>query len=669
MKKLLSLFLAAVMLLTLVPAVFAAETGVTALRVNPYGGEETDIDTVDWFVSGGSHFLFLPADVDLTAAKVYFTASGDVTLDGAPIASGDSAAAFTEGAHTLSCGGQTWPLSVYFSANIPAVFIETESGSLDHIHANKENKEKADIRIYENGVKTLDKALKQIKGRGNATWSYEKKPYNIKFDKKTEVLGMAKAKKWTLLASYIDSSLMRNPTGWYLAEAMGLPATSEFRHIDLYINGDYMGNYIICESVEVAENRVEITDLEKANENANPGVEIEALPRAGTGKNGAVEGATVKGSRKWTEIPNDPADITGGYLLEYEKDYRYGDEPSGFVTYNGQPIVIKSPEYASRAQVNYIADLLDKAGEALYSSTGYNSLGKHYTEYFDLPSLVSSYIIQELSMNYDAGHSSFFVYKAAGADSKLIVAPVWDLDNAFGRVDGKFDTSITDYTKWWANAIGAAGIPTILSAAWRQADFRDAVAEQWAQLRAGGVIESVNGSVAALEEALEASAVMNALRWNYYNTADAAACRTSWHSTVGVGVSFVAHRTAALDRGFGANGAWLCYDKNGADAREWAFFTPILEIGDTVTVRDITGAGTITEPKGTVFDGWNTEPDGSGTAYRPGDTLTLNANATVLYAVWKSDPVTWTGRNLWQRIVDFFNRIIDFFRGLFGVAG
>ena len=409
-------------------------------------------------------------------------------------------------------------------------------------------------------------------------------------------------------------------------------------------------------------------DLEKLNENANPGVEIESLPRAGTGKNGAVEGASVKGSRKWTDIPNDPADITGGYLLEYEKDYRYGDEPSGFVTYNGQPIVIKSPEYASRAQVNYIADLMDKANEALYSSTGYNSLGKHYTDYFDLPSLVSSYIIQELSMNYDAGHSSFFVYKAAGEDSKLIVAPVWDLDNAFGRVDGKFDTSITDYTKWWANAIGAAGIPSILSAAWRQADFRDAVAEQWAQLRAGGVIESVNGSVAALEEALEASAVMNALRWNHYNTADAAACRTSWHSTVGVGVSFVANRTAALDRGFGANGAWLCYDKNGASAREWAFFTRIQEIGDTVTVRDITGAGSITPPDGTVFGGWNTAPDGSGTTYQPGDTITLNAKVTTLYAVWKKDPGA-QAKSFWQKIVDFFNRIIAFFQNLFGIAG
>ena len=394
MKKTISLLLTVLLLFSVLATAAAAEDGIDVLKVNPYGGEEADMDTIAWYASSGKYFLFLPADVDSAAAKVYFSASDDVTLDGEPLASGGSAAAFTAGAHTLSCGEATYPLTVCLSANIPAVYITTESGSLEYLHANKENKEPGNIRVYENGELTLDKELKQIKGRGNSTWTaYPKKPYNIKFDKKTSLLGMPKAKKWTLLANYFDYSLIHTANAFFFAAGFGLPYTSEYRHVDLYVNGNYLGNYFICESVEIGENRIEINDLEKANETANPDVNIEALPRKGTGANGAVQPGTVKGSRKWTEIPNDPANISGGYLLEYEYAGRYNDEASGFVTSNGQPIVIKSPEYASEAQVNYIADLVDAATEALYSETGYNAAGRHFSEYFDYDSLINMYIL------------------------------------------------------------------------------------------------------------------------------------------------------------------------------------------------------------------------------------------------------------------------------------
>lgn len=250
MKKRLLCLCALVLFLCLFAFSVSAEgDGSQSLKMNPYGGEEAAIDTISWFDLSGKHFLFLPSDVDLTAAKVYFSASGDVTLDGAPVFFGEAAAAFTVGDHTLACGEATYPLTVCASANIPAVFLTTESGSLDYIHANKENKEPGAIRIYENGEKTLDKELKQIKGMGNASWTAPKKPYNIKFDKKTDLFGMGSAKKWTLLANYYDESLLRNVYGWEYAKAFGLYHTSEYQHVDLFVNGNYLGNYVICESV------------------------------------------------------------------------------------------------------------------------------------------------------------------------------------------------------------------------------------------------------------------------------------------------------------------------------------------------------------------------------------------------------------------------------------
>ena len=637
MKKAVSLFLALLMICLTCPVVFAEDAGITAFSVNPYGGEEDAIDTISWFVSGGNRFLFLPADTDLTAAKLYFTADGDVTLDGDALVSGGTAAPLTAGTHTLLCGGKSYTLNVMFSANLPAVYITTQSGSLSYIHANKENKEPGKIRVYEDGVKTLDKDLKQIKGRGNATWGYPKKPYNIKFDKKTDLFGMGKAKKWTLLANYRDLPLIHNAYGWEFAKAFGMTYTSEYTYVDLYINGDYMGNYVICESVEIGENRVDIADLEKANENANPDLDdFDSLPRGGTGANNTVQPYGSKGSRKWVEIPNDPADVTGGYLMEYEYGGRYNPEISGFVTKNGQPVVIKSPEQASRAEVTYIADFMDAGTEALYSETGYNAEGRHYSEYFDVDSLAAAYLTQEISMNYDAALSSFFAYKPEGEDSKVVFGPVWDMDNAFGSRQTNMNVPLITTNLWWANQLAYHGIPTVLAAANRHADFRALVREKWAQCLSSGAFLTVNNKIAALAATLKESAAMNGVRWNLFSTADGAVAAAKWEQNRDISMGFVRDRTAELSKGLGANGAYLYYDVNGANSGSWATVSVISEIGDSVTVRNITGNGTVNPPSGKKFYCWNTAADGSGTAYFPGDTLILAGECTVLYAVWKT---------------------------------
>ena len=465
MRKLIILLFVCFWLAAAALGVHAAESkdGGFCLKVNPYGGEEAALDTICCHVTDEGLALFLPALEDRSAAKLYFPADVPVTLDGEPISSGESAAGLTDGTHLLTCADKTIRLTVSSSACLPAVFLRTESGSLDAIHADKSHKEPGEIRVYEDGACTLDGALKQIKGRGNSTWYYPKKPYNIKFAKKTAVLGMPKAKKWTLLANYIDTSLLHNAFAWEYAQALGLPFTGTYRPVDLYINGGYLGSYVLCESVEIAENRVDLTDLEKENENANPGIDLDTLPRGGTGNGNTVPSGSVAGSRKWIELPQDPEDITGGYLLEFDYRDRYQPELCGFVTQGKQPVVVKSPEHASKAEVNYIADLVDAGMEALNSPTGYNSEGRHYSAYFDVDSLAGVYLLQEFSMNYDAGLSSFFAFKPAG-DARIQFGPVWDMDNAFGSPYSHWGVRMDETGLWWANQMGAYASPTILAA-------------------------------------------------------------------------------------------------------------------------------------------------------------------------------------------------------------
>ena len=126
------------------------------------------------------------------------------------------------------------------------MFIQTASGTLDKVHASKDNKEKGTMALVKADRSVdFDGNLKQIKGRGNSTWGFAKKPYNIKLENSSDLLGMGKGKGWCLLANYADRSLLRNRIVYNLAEETGIPFTMDSRNIDLYINGDYMGSYLI----------------------------------------------------------------------------------------------------------------------------------------------------------------------------------------------------------------------------------------------------------------------------------------------------------------------------------------------------------------------------------------------------------------------------------------
>ena len=608
----------------------SAAAGDSPLLIHPYGGGPEEIECIRLYAPDDqSYCLFLPSGTQPETAAVYLNTELPVSLDGVPLESGCSAAGFTPGVHSLLCGEQEYSLTVYCAGQLPAVFIATDSGSMDYVHANKANREPASIRVYENGALCLDKRLTQIKGRGNATWGYDKRPYNIKFEKKTDLLGMGKAKKWSLLAEYIDPSLLHNACGWSFATALGMKYSSDHRHVDLYLNGNYAGCYTVCESVELGETRIAERDLEKANEQANPDIDPETAARGAFGENGA------KGSRKWVELPADPEDITGCYLLEYDLLARYQEEASGFVTENGQPIVIKSPEFASQAEVNYIADFVEAGTQAICSDSGFNSQGRHYSEYFDLDSLASAFLLQELSMNHDAGISSFYAYKPAGTE-RIFFGPIWDMDNAFGSPHSCFDVPLSTTDLWWANQRGCNGIPTLLAAAYRHEDFRAAVREKWNNLTQSGERDALLADIDALSAVLEPSARMNELRWGDNRAAFFELPYLSWEEATAACKGFLAARCAQLDKGFGPQGAYLYYDLNGVAGGDWVTPAPICLVGDRVSVADPLAHGEPIPQPGMQFYCWNTQADGSGDSYFPGDSFLLEQESATLYAIWKT---------------------------------
>ncbi len=477
-----------------------------------------------WEKSDGQHYLFLPAYMEdqplvLTYAGVSNVRMGDMTLDSG------MATEIISGGRTLKLkeGKKEKTVIVMQSENLPALHVTTESGSLDYIHKKKDNKEKGALMIVTAGGEVdYDQAFKQIKGHGNATFVYEKKSYQIKLDKKASLLGMDEGKTYVLLANQHENSLIRNRMTFDIARELGLRYTSEARSVDLYINGEYRGSYLLCDKVGISSGSVDVTDSEEAIEFANE----EYVDRGGEGQPYGVN-RYEKGTYKGASWPREPEDITGGYLFELEYEQRYADEVSGVVTERGQAVVVKSPEEMSAAQGEYVNALLNGFERAIFAPDGVDvQTGKHYTEFADFDSLVRKYMIEEVCRNYDANKSSQYFFKDSDEIDPLIYAgPVWDYDSAWGNFakEGSMDL---------ASPKGLSAAKKGFSYSWwpalyRQQDFKAEVRRVYeAQLRpmlatiVGDREETEDSHIVSLDtyaEELNASAQMNFVRWRVLN--------------------------------------------------------------------------------------------------------------------------------------------------------
>ena len=246
----------------------------------------------------------------------------------------------------IDFAGKKQTFTFYHAEQIPSIFVSM-SKELSYIEGNKNNRDKeaeitmldADgtIAYAENGTKS------EIKARGNATFTYYKKPYQIKLGEKTALFGMEKAKTWILLANYTDQSAVRNAMAFTFGEMLDIPYNIDYRFADLYIDGEYRGLYMLTEKVQVGSTRVDIEDLEKANEDANDGRSGDAFSIVKQTDGEVIEN-TILSYYTYASGMESPTDITGGYIVELDIN-RGLNEPSHFVTENGMVYTVKAPEY------------------------------------------------------------------------------------------------------------------------------------------------------------------------------------------------------------------------------------------------------------------------------------------------------------------------------------
>ena len=305
------------------------------------------------------------------------------------------------------------------------------------------------------GVTDLDMS---IHGRGNSTWKQaKKKPYKIKLEKKADLLGLGQSKHYVLLANAMDSTLLRNRLTSYLAESLEMEYTPEFLPVDVYMNGEYLGNYLLSGGVRVGENRVDIEAPDKDDV--------------------------------------DPEDITGGYLVQGGQQTD-SDSPSYFATERRESFANHTPNfdpedggYENEAQKEYIRNYLQLVEDALFSPDYTGADGKRYSERMDLTSAASYWLIQQASVNPDAFVTgSTYLYKkkdTEAGEGKLYWGPVWDFDVAWGATssdwdpeeeEGETEPGIKDYDGF---CVGTCWADAMLS----DPEFRKEIYAQWPTVR------------------------------------------------------------------------------------------------------------------------------------------------------------------------------------------
>lgn len=282
------------------------------------------------------------------------------------------------------------------------------------------------------GAIVYDGALSQIKGRGNSTWMMDKKPYQIKLDKKTDLLETGdksnKNKTWVLLANAYDGTSMRNAAAYSLASALGTHAPIEYRAVDLYYDGQYRGAYMLCEKVQINSGRVDIDNLEDANDAVNGGTSFQL-----------VEGVNSHGNRmKYAEGLQNPADITGGYLIEFDQE-RYVNEDAWFSVDTGSGVlyfVCKSPGVWTKDEAEYLSSRFQEFFDCIRNGGVNPETGKTTADYCDIDSLTRLYWLNEITKCVDGfNYSSTYLFKNSDAsgDSRFVFGPAWDFDLAMGN--------------------------------------------------------------------------------------------------------------------------------------------------------------------------------------------------------------------------------------------
>lgn len=344
-----------------------------------------------------------------------------------------------------------YTVKVSVFTGLPMVFIYTDNNAPI---VSKDDYLDGTIKIQENFDITTSSEMR-IKGRGNSTWGLPKKPYRIKFNNKTSLLGYPPDKDWVLLANYTDKTSLRNETALSMGRLSVLDWTPRTQFVEVFINDVYNGTYQLCEQIKIADDRVNVTD--------------------------------------------------NGYLMEVDQLSRVEPDDVYFQTPLLFVFNIKDPDVDQDSDsYNWIKDYVTNVENLLRDENFDPATG--YSQYIDVLSFVDWYLINEITKNNDAVmfSSCYMNIKPGG---KLKMGPLWDFDIALGNINYNNNELPTG---WWI--ADAAWFKQLL----KDPAFKEQVRTRFNYFKSKkeDIFTNINNNAAYLKW----SVIENDNRWNtFYN--------------------------------------------------------------------------------------------------------------------------------------------------------
>lgn len=248
-----------------------------------------------------------------------------------------------------------------------------------------------DSVIYDSGEYLASSSGIRVRLRGNTSAiAWEKKPYKLKLSKKFDFFQRGdkkyNSKDWVLLCC--PKIELNTVFGFKVNEMLGLEWTPKIQYVNVILNGDYKGLYILCESIEQGEGRCNVS------------------------KNGFI----VEDDAYWW---NEEVYFKGG-VLPYSMGYTFKHPDTDDI----------DTEYLLR-----ITDYFLEVERRLESS-------EDVSEYIDFNSFAAWLLGHDILGTEDAAGSNRYIYKYDFIQddithSQLKMGPIWDFDDIFRR-EGKW---------------------------------------------------------------------------------------------------------------------------------------------------------------------------------------------------------------------------------------
>ena len=348
------------------------------------GDSQSEELTIWYDTYYGIAYIFLPGYAQLDQVQLRTSRDGAYQIGPYTVTDGMTCENFILNETYPICAQAGFPydekkLMFVRSGGVSTLFLDLQSGNVEHLHADKTHSESANLRLYgEDGSMLYHGTADSVNGRGQSSWLEDKKSYNFTLRNEADLLGLGAARKWVLQANAKDPSNLRNKLALDYAASTGLEYTPDCHWVDLYLNGEYAGLYLLCERVEVHPERVNI----------------------GT---------------------------SGSFLVVKDGLWRFeGQGDPHFITESGTALGIV---YADLSQTQ-LKNLVQSAENAILSEDGTDPVtGKHWHDLIDTKSWVKKYLLEEILANVDAAnYSQYYYMDGSSLDQKIFAGPAWDYD-------------------------------------------------------------------------------------------------------------------------------------------------------------------------------------------------------------------------------------------------